>query len=90
MEVASGCAGSGRNFLPGHRTVSSVFLADASAVAAWGHCSSFPACIKGTRKGDEKPARPRGQPALMEGVRRQRAGGLCAGRRRQGEGKAWL
>jgi len=65
VEVASGCAGSGRNFLLGHRTVASLFLADASAGAAWGHCSSVPACSKGPVKGGGEPARPGGQPALL-------------------------
>ena len=61
------------------------FLADASAVAAWGHCSSFPACIKGPVKGGEEPARPGEQPALLVGS--EEAAGRTALRREKEAGR---
>lgn len=88
MEVASGCAGSGRNFLLGHRTVASVFLADASAVAVWGHRSFVPACIKGPVKGGEEPARPAGQPALLSGAEEAAGRRALRGEKEAGRGES--
>lgn len=39
-----------------------------SAAAAWGHCSRFPACIKGPVKRGEGAALRRERPALLEGA----------------------
>lgn len=63
----------------------SVFLADASAVAAWGHCSSFPSCIKGPMKGGEEPAHPGGLAALLVGA--EEAAGRTALRREKEAGR---
>lgn len=63
----------------------SVFLADAPAVAAWAHCSSFPSCIKGPVKGGKEPAHPGGLAALLVGA--QEAAGRTALRREKESGR---